>query len=70
MASIKTTEKDRLLTKHHYDADADRDDEIQYKKLPFGIWLLERAGVFSKLSPAKKKKLYVIFILSYIATCL
>ena len=64
MASIKTTEKDRLLTKHLVD---DRDDGIEYKKLPFGIWLVERAGVFSKLSSARKKKMYEIFIRSYVA---
>lgn len=61
MASIKITEKDRLLTKHLHHTD-DRDDEIEYKKLPFGAWLVERAGLFSKLSPARKKKMYVIRI--------
>ena len=53
MAAIKTGEKDRLLTKHLTD---DRDDGIQYKRLPFGIRFIERAGLLSKLSSARKGK--------------
>ena len=55
-AAIKDGEnpKERLLARELTD---DRDDGVQYKRLPFGMWFLERIGILSTLSPTRKKKL-------------
>ena len=58
MAAIKggenLKERSRLLTS---EAVGDREDGVQYKQLPYGIWFIERVGLLSTLSPARRKKL-------------
>jgi len=52
MIKNKRVEKERLLSTE----DDDDTARIQYRRLPIGIWFVERLGVLSQLDPVVKKK--------------
>ena len=52
---VDVTDKKRLLST---DDDIREDtNTVSYDRLPVGAWLIERAGILSRVDPIKKKKL-------------